>query len=310
MDRRILTLPLLGFGAALIAALTLQPVSGSFSKAYRFVGDSGVAAASADPAHPTPNSGVYPITVTPTESRLSTKVPSSATAESGTPAATSTTRSGGTATAAPSATASPTAPPTNTATSTPAATSTATLTPTATSTATPTATATPDPCALAREAQLVFDPATLSLRAAPKVQGKLVLANKGAVSLRGAMLRITIVRGANYVSALSLLGQTWTPGGSSLPFELKLGDIEPGVTIDLSFDAAIAMPVTTLSTAASLPAAQMRFEVLSGACNAIVVPDVLASATVSIGPVLQPAPVPVKPITEVEIDQAPSVGLQ
>jgi hypothetical protein len=309
MDRRILTLPLLGFAATLIAALTLQPVSGSFSKAYRFVGDSGVAAASSDPPRPTPNSGVYPITVTPTESRLATKVPSSPTAGGSTPAATPTTSVGGTATAAPSATATSPAAPTNTATSTPAATSTATPRPAASATGTPAPTATPDPCALAREAQLVFDPATLSLRAAPKVQGKLVLANKGAVALRGAVLRITVVRGANYVSALALLGQTWTPGPSNQPFELKLGDIEPGATIDLSFEAAIGLPVTTLSSAAALPAVQMRFEVAPAACNATKVPEVLASATVTIGPVLQPAPVPVKPITEAEIDQAVSVDL-
>jgi hypothetical protein len=53
----------------------------------------------------------------------------------------------------------------------------------------------------------------------------------------------------------------------------------------------------------------MRFEVAPAACNAAKAPEVLASATVTIGPVLQPAPVPVKPITEAEIDQAVSVDL-
>ena len=294
MDGRFLTIPIIGFGVAFVAAATLQPVIGSFSKAYRFGGDVYVAAA-APVSTPTPNGGVYPITVTPTPSltpRASQPVASVTPTGNAAEDATETTTSSATPRAATS--------PTATANSS----RTATATSTSVSTSTPSPTSTPDPCGSARDAQLVFAPASQDIVARSAAGGSLTLTNEGAHGhARDVVVRAVPVRGAAYLISLRLFTSN-TVSESDQAAELRVPDLGPREALELRFEARLAW-ANSLASAALAPEVVLRIEVVSDSCRPASSPQPAASAAITMRPpkptpiAATPRPVSVSPVEAV-----------
>ncbi len=299
---RILTLPFVGFAITLVAAATLQPVVGSFSKAYRFDGGAQIVAAS-DGATATPVRGVYPITVTPTPPRQAVVEPTSLSRAEISPAPSSTPeRATGTpapsGTRAPTRTASATATATQTASATSTPTATATLTPTATATPSPT----PDPCGSPRDARLVLSPATQTLLGSNVVRGQLSLSNQGRHGWgRDLVLSARTAAGDRYLTGLHIrvgdLDQAAAAGAG-----LTIGDLAPGESLTIAFEASVAWNAVSLSTANGRPSVDLRFEVMAGSCGVASSSAPAAAAQVVIAP--GPVVVPVKPITAIEAEAA------
>lgn len=283
MSGRSLTIPFIGFGLAFVAAATLQPVIGSFSKAYRISGDAFVAAAAPETT-PTPISGIYAITVTPTLAATrpapvpsATPTPATGSAETPTPRPSSpTVRPGASATRSATASASPSA----------TATSSSTPSPTAA------ATSTPDPCGGPRDARLIFEPSSQSLRAIGAIRGFVQLQNQGRTgSARDVTLRVTVTRGAQYVSGLRLMGPAATAADAAQPGELRIGYLAPGEAAEVRFEATLSWTNAALVSTAAASPVELRIDVVSESCRPAATNAPLASALVSISPLPRPTPV-------------------
>lgn len=281
--RNLILVPAAGFAVAFVAALTLQPVAGSFSKAYRFEGGAGAIAAAPERTA-TPESE-RPATLTPAPGRTP-------------PANTLVTASPSSTRAPQTPTATTTPPPGRTATST--ATTTVNVTRTATPSPAATASPTPDPCELVRDADLTLSPSVQTLRGTSRTQGRITLVNAGQQGhARDVVLRLTVVGGSDYLAGLRLTGQAPRLAPDAASLDLRAGDLGPGAKLELLIEADLVWNPTlpALSAADARPRVELRLEVMRESCG---LRPATAAAVIYIEPSI--VAVPVKPVAAVAVD--------